>query len=110
MYRIANCCAVLLSLVVSLTANATGLVLSGAAQQMDALLSRTYKADAPGAAVIVMKDGKTILRKGFGLANLELRVPIRPDMVFRLGSMTKQFTAVGILMLVQERKIALDDD
>ncbi|MGA9342213.1 MAG: serine hydrolase, partial [Rhodanobacteraceae bacterium] len=42
--------------------------------------------------------------------NLELRVPIRPDMVFRLGSMTKQFTAVGILMLVQERKIALDDD
>ena len=83
---------------------------SGAAQQMDALLRHAYKPDAPGAAVIVVKYGKPILRKGYGLANLELNVPIQPDMVFRLGSMTKQFTAVGILMLVHEGKLALDDD
>jgi D-alanyl-D-alanine carboxypeptidase len=79
-------------------------------RQMDALLSGAYKPDAPGAAVAVMKDGVPLLRKGYGLANLELGVPIRPEMVFRLGSITKQFTAVGILMLVKEGKLALDDE
>jgi D-alanyl-D-alanine carboxypeptidase len=81
-----------------------------AVKQMDALLATAYKADAPGAAVIVVKDGKPLLRKGYGMANLELGVPIRPYMVFRIGSMTKQFTTVAILMLVQQHKVALDDD
>src|ERR1700674_1313387 len=78
--------------------------------QMDALLSGAYRPGAPGAAVLVMKDGMPLLRKGYGLANLELGVPIRPEMVFRIGSITKQFTAVGILMLVKEGKLALDDE
>src|ERR1700674_2134353 len=59
--------------------------------QMDALLSGAYRPGAPGAAVLVMKDGMPLLRKGYGLANLELGVPIRPEMVFRIGSITKQF-------------------
>jgi D-alanyl-D-alanine carboxypeptidase len=78
--------------------------------QMDTLLAGAYKPGAPGAAVLVMKDGVPLLRKGYGLANLELGVPIRPEMVFRIGSITKQFTAVGILMLVKEGKLALDDE
>lgn len=102
--------AFLIALVTPVPASANEAIDSGVAQQMDALLRHAYKPDAPGAAVIVVKDGKPILRKGYGLANLELDVPIRPDMVFRLGSMTKQFTAVGILMLVNEGKLALDDD
>ncbi|MGH9907107.1 MAG: serine hydrolase, partial [Pyrinomonadaceae bacterium] len=46
-------------------------------------LTQTYKADEPGASVIVVKDGKVIFRKGYGMANLELGVPVEPDMVFR---------------------------
>jgi len=78
--------------------------------QIDKLLSDVYKPGGPGAAVLVKKQGKVILRKGYGLANLELNVPIEPDMVFRLGSITKQFTAVAILMLAEEGKLSLQDE
>mgnify|MGYP001613008947 FL=1 len=81
----------------------------GVAAAMDSLLTASYRPDEPGAAVIVVKDGKTILRKGYGLADLELGVRIEPDMIFRLGSVTKQFTAVAVLMLAEEGKLALDD-
>ncbi|HUP62445.1 MAG TPA: serine hydrolase [Thermoanaerobaculia bacterium] len=77
---------------------------------LDAIASRFYKPGQPGASIIVVKDGKTLLRKGYGMADMELGVPIAPDMVFRIGSVTKQFTAVAILQLVQQGKIALDDD
>ena len=62
-----------------------------------------------GAEVGVMRDGKMILSKGYGLANIELGVPVKPDTVFRIGSITKQFTAAAILMLAEEKKIAVDD-
>ena len=78
--------------------------------EIDAMLSAAFPADAPGAAVIVVKDGSVVYRKGFGRANLELQVPIRPENVFEIGSVTKQFTAVAVMMLVEEGKLALDDD
>jgi CubicO group peptidase (beta-lactamase class C family) len=74
------------------------------------MLENTYKPDEPGAAVIVVRDGKVILRKGYGKANMELGVPIEPDMIFRIGSITKQFTAVSILMLAEQGKLSLEDD
>lgn len=79
------------------------------AARIDAELSAAYPPGGAGAAAIVVRDGKTILRKGYGMANVELGVPNAPDTVFRIGSMTKQFTAVAVLMLVQEGKIAFDD-
>jgi CubicO group peptidase (beta-lactamase class C family) len=78
-------------------------------KQIDTLLQKEYPANAPGAAVIIKKQGATILRKGYGMADLELGVPMAPDMVFRLGSMTKQFTAVAILMLAEQGKLNLED-
>ncbi|HEV8631500.1 MAG TPA: serine hydrolase [Thermoanaerobaculia bacterium] len=78
--------------------------------RLDALLAGYYPPDAPGAAVLVTKDGKPLLRRGYGMADLELGVPMRPEHVFRLGSVTKQFTAVAILQLVAQGKVALDDD
>ena len=78
-------------------------------QTIDNLVQETYKPTEPGAAVIVVRDGKILFRKGQGMANLELGVQIEPDMVFRLGSITKQFTAVAILMLAEQSKLALDD-
>jgi CubicO group peptidase (beta-lactamase class C family) len=79
-------------------------------QSIDALLSPVFQAAEPGAAVIVTQNGRTVFRKGYGLANVELRASIRPAMALRIGSVTKQFTAVAVLMLVQEGKLALDAD
>jgi len=78
------------------------------APQLDAMFREAYPADEPGAAVIVVREEEVILRQGYGMADLELGVAMRPDMVFRLGSITKQFTAVAVMMLVQEGQIALD--
>jgi CubicO group peptidase (beta-lactamase class C family) len=80
------------------------------AKQIDAVMSAVYKPGEPGASIIVKKDGKTIFRKGYGLADLELGVPVEPDMVFRLGSITKQFTAMAILMLAEQGKLGLQDN
>jgi D-alanyl-D-alanine carboxypeptidase len=77
---------------------------------LDELMSKAYPADEPGAAVIVVREGRTLLRKGYGMADLELGVRVEPDMVFRLGSITKQFTAVSVLMLAEQGKLSLADD
>ena len=60
--------------------------------------------------LLIGKIGKAVYRKGYGLANLELNVPNEPRYVFRIASMTKQFTAVGILKLAQERQLDLKAD
>ncbi len=78
--------------------------------QVDRMLSDQYKADGPGAAALIAKNGKVIYRKAFGKANLELDVAMKPDNVFELGSITKQFTAVAILMLMEQGKLGLEDD
>ncbi len=78
-------------------------------QQIDGYLSQIYKADQPGAAVIVVRGGEVVFRKGYGLANAELGVAMEPSMVFKIGSMTKQFTAVAVMLLVEEGKIGLDE-
>lgn len=83
---------------------------AGAAARIDALLAKSFPADAPGAAVIVVHQGEVVLRRGYGSANLELGVPLKPEHVFRIGSITKQFTAVAILQLVEAGKLRLDDD
>ncbi len=80
------------------------------AKRIDAVMAEIYKPGEPGAAIIVRKDGRTVLRKGYGMADLELGVPVEPDMVFRLGSITKQFTSVSTLLLAQEGKLGLQDE
>jgi len=80
------------------------------AKAINETLAQTYKSNEPGSAVVVVNGGRVIFRKGYGMANLELGVPVEPDMVFRLGSVTKQFTAVAVLMLAEQGKLSLDDD
>ncbi len=79
------------------------------AAKIDALLEKTYKIGEPGAALLIKKDGRILHRKGYGTADLELGIPIEPDMSFRLGSITKQFTAVAILMLEERGKLSVKD-
>ncbi len=79
-------------------------------QQFDDIVAQYYNdANAPGATVLVAKNGKAIYRKAVGKSNLELDVDMIPENVFMLASITKQFTAVAILMLEEQGKLSLDD-
>jgi CubicO group peptidase (beta-lactamase class C family) len=63
----------------------------------------------PGLSLLVVKNGKIVRAEGFGLANVELQVPVKPETIFQSGSVGKQFTATAVMMLVEEGKIGLDD-
>lgn len=78
-------------------------------KQLDDLLSPYFKLNEPGCDVLVVKEGQVIYQKAFGSADLELNVPMKTGMVFKLASITKQFTAVAILQLVEQGKISLQD-
>lgn len=67
------------------------------------------KRQVPGLALAVIRDGEVVKLKGYGFANLEHDVPATPDTVFELASVTKQFTATAVMLLVEEGKINLDD-
>lgn len=96
-----------LSLVSSARAEGPALLLE---QRLDRLVLDAYpSATEPGAAVLVMVDGKPVLRKGYGMADVKKGVKVTPDMIFRIASITKQFTSVGVLQLVQQGKVSLDD-
>ena len=62
-----------------------------------------------GAAVAVMRDGELVFANGYGRANLELAAPVSTKTVFRVGSLTKQFTAAGVLLLAEQGKLKIDD-
>lgn len=79
------------------------------AARIDAVIAPYYKAGDPGATVIVVKDGKTLLRKAYGMADVARKVPMRAEASLRLGSITKQFTSTAILMLAEEGKLAISD-
>ena len=78
--------------------------------KIDSLLLEKYHPNAPGATFLISRNGNIIYKKAFGLANLELNVPMESDNVFEIGSMTKQFTAISILMLMEKGKLNLDDE
>jgi CubicO group peptidase (beta-lactamase class C family) len=65
--------------------------------------------EIPGVAVGIYSRGQILLTKGYGLANVELDVPVRPETIFQSGSVGKQFVSAAILMLVEEGKVSLDD-
>src|ERR1700719_2228317 len=65
--------------------------------------------DVPGVAVGIYSRGQILLAKGYGLANIELNVPVKAETIFQSGSVGKQFTSAAIMMLVEEGKIGLDD-
>jgi CubicO group peptidase (beta-lactamase class C family) len=63
----------------------------------------------PGVALLVSHNGRIVQAEGFGLANVELQVPVKPETIFQSGSVGKQFTATAVMMLVEEGKVHLDD-
>ena len=80
------------------------------AKKADAFLSQWDKNDMPGCAVGVVKDGRLVYKRGFGMANLDYDVPNTPSTRFNLASVSKPFTAFSIALLAQQGKLSLDDD
>src|SRR5947207_3084486 len=72
-------------------------------------LSELAKGDTSGVAALVAQDGKIMFQGGFGLADIAQKTPITPDTKFRIGSVSKQFTAAAVLRLAEQGKLSLDD-
>ena len=95
---------------------AAWLVLSGSfvnasADQVDAYIAaRMSELHIPGLSLAVVRDGKIVKLRGYGSANLELGVPVTVATRFEIGSITKQFTAAAVMMLVEEGKVSLDQE
>ena len=77
-------------------------------QRIDAVLTAEIEPGGPGAAIAVIRDGQFIHRKAYGLANIEWSVPLDPDAVFRIASLTKQFTATAIMMLAERGLLSIE--
>src|SRR4029077_12807561 len=78
-------------------------------RDIDAVFAR-YTPDGPGCATGVFQNGRIVFAKGYGLANIEYDVPLSPRTPMIMGSVTKQFTAAAIALLVEQGRLSLDDD
>ena len=78
--------------------------------KVDELFAEWNKPDSPGCALGIIKNGKLIYKRGYGMANLEHNIPISSTTVFRIASTSKQFTAMSIVLLAKQGKISLDDN
>lgn len=84
--------------------------LATAADPVDDIVNAQLKRQGvPGVSVAIVKDGTIVKAEGYGLANAELDVRATPDTVYQIGSVSKQFIAAGIMLLVQDGKVRLDD-
>ncbi|MCW4462239.1 beta-lactamase family protein [Sphingomonas sp. BT-65] len=93
-------------IVVAATVGAT----AARADALDAYVARQMESQhVPGLSLAVIDRGRVVKLKSYGRANLELNTPMTPDSVIDIGSLTKSFTAAAIMLLVQDRKVALDD-
>lgn len=105
--RLAAGAIVAVPLTIGLTAAQTRRATSA---QVDAVFASFDRADAPGCAVAIMRGSEVVYAHGYGMADLEHDVRITPRTVFYLASVSKQFTAMSIVLLAQQGKLSLDDD
>jgi len=83
---------------------------AGTKLRIDSVFSRFTVPGSPGCALGVMRAGRLVYAKGYGLASIELSLSITPSTVFDLGSVSKQFTALAVVLLAQDGKLSLDDE
>jgi CubicO group peptidase (beta-lactamase class C family) len=83
---------------------------SWSAARVDSLFATWSDAGSPGAAVAVVKDGRIVLERGYGSAQLEHGVPVTPATIFHVASVTKQFTTFAVALLAERGALSLDDD
>lgn len=98
----------LFTLFIALFITATNAFAQQNVQKIDEMLKQYYDYGQFNGSILVAEKGKVVYKKGFGMANMEWTIPNQPDTKFRIGSVTKQFTATLVLQLVEEGKIKLD--
>jgi CubicO group peptidase (beta-lactamase class C family) len=79
-------------------------------RKIDRIFAQWNNADSPGFALAVSKAGKTVYSRGYGMADLDHKIPITPATVFHAASLAKQFTAMCIMLLVGKAKLSLSDE
>ena len=79
-------------------------------RQVDKVFAKWDSTVSPGCALSVIKDGQIVYKRGYGMADLDHDIPINPETVFHVASISKQFTAAAILLLAQDGKLSLDDE
>jgi CubicO group peptidase (beta-lactamase class C family) len=79
--------------------------ISQEAGQVDAIFAEREKGEKPGCAVVIVKDGSVAYEKGYGMADLEHHVKITPQTAFDVASVAKQFTGLGVAMLMEQGKL-----
>lgn len=99
----------LLLLALSLAVSASRLLAETPSEWADKHLQEAAKGDLPGVAVLVGRDGQVVYQGGFGFADIQHKTPITPETKFRIGSVTKQFTAAAVMKLSEQGKLAITD-
>ena len=94
----------------SVTTATAALASDSTAQKVDQLFGAFAKAGSPGCSVGVIRNGNFIYKKSFGYASLELGVPLTPESVFYVGSISKQFTAASVVLAAEQGYLSLDDN
>lgn len=79
-------------------------------KKVDSIFAAYNKTNSPGCALAILKDGKIIYKKGYGISNLEYNIPINPSSIFHVASLSKQFAAAAIILLSLQGKLSLNDD
>jgi CubicO group peptidase (beta-lactamase class C family) len=79
-------------------------------EKIDALFAQWNKPDSPGCALAVIRDGQVLYKHGYGIANLDHEIPISSKTVFKIASVSKQFTAISLALLARQGKLSLEDD
>src|SRR5579863_6709592 len=108
--RLSVCVGSLMGLGLSLVAAGGATVGQDLDGRVDAFVAAEMREQrVPGLALALLREGKVVKAQGYGLANVELDVAVKPETVFQTGSVGKQFAATAVMMLVEEGKVGLDD-
>lgn len=113
MQRSYGFCAIMLGIAVNIVATGTPAraeVSAESSGRIDAIFESRTKQGVPGCAVGVAENGRTLVERAYGMADVGLGVPARPDSIYEAGSVSKQFTAAAVLLLARDGKLRLDDN
>ncbi len=108
--RMIAACGVLAAVAIVSSSGCTSSPAESVTVRVDALFAEWNRSDSPGCSLGVSRGGAVVYERGYGMANLELGVPNTPASVFHVASISKQFTAMSILLLAQRGQLSLDDE